>query len=97
MDRFNSSLPIKDILSEIMRQPVYRKGINEALAIKAWEAVLGASITRITSNIYVNNRVLFVRLDSSVIRNELFLSKQKIIDSINEYVGANAIDDIVMR
>jgi len=95
--RHNTSLPIKDILSEIMGQPVIRKGINETRAIKAWEAVLGPSVMRITTNIYTKNGILFVNLNSSVIRNELFLNKTKIIDSINEYIGTKTINDIVLR
>ena len=95
--RHNTSLPLKDILSEIMGQSAISKGINETLAVKAWGEVLGASVMRITTNIYTKNGVLFVNLNSSVIRNELFLNKNKIIDSINEYIGSKTIRDIVLR
>lgn len=95
--RHNSSHPIKDILHEIINQPVISKGINENLAVKGWEAVLGQAIMRITTNIYVKDGILFVNLNSSVVRNELFLNKVKIINSINEYIGANTIKDIVLR
>jgi len=96
-NRHNNTLPLKDILSEYIKQPVIKKGIGDSQAVKAWGAVLGASISRITTNIYVKDGVLFVSLSSSVIRHELFLNKRKIIVSINEYVGSNVIHDIILR
>jgi hypothetical protein len=95
--RHNSSRTIKDVLSEIMHQPVYQKGINDVMVVKAWENVLGVSIMQITSNIYIKERILFVNLNSSVVRSELYINKKQIIDSINNYIGFNAIYDIILR
>ena len=95
--RDNSSRPIKEILSEILNQPVIMKGIGESQAIKAWEAVLGPSIMRTTTNVYIKSGILFASLNSSVIRSELLLNKEKIIRSLNDYVGYNVVNDIVLR
>ena len=96
-NRYNDSLPIKDILSEILNQPVLKKGIGESQILKAWEVVLGSSITKITTNIYIKNGILFVNLNSSIIRSELLLNKEMIIRSLNDYVGFNVVSDIVLR
>jgi len=96
-NKFNTSRPIKEILAEIKNQPVINKGISDTLAIKAWTQVLGNSIMRITTNVYIKDRVMFAHLNSSVIRHELFLNKKQIIASINEYVGSNAIYDIILK
>ena len=95
--RHSNSRSIKEILGEIINQPVYSKGINDVLVVKAWTEVLGQSIMHITTNIYIKEKILFVSLNSSVIRNELYLNKKKIISSINEYVGSNVIYDIILR
>ena len=95
--RHNSARSIKEVLSEIMHQPVYNKGINNVLIINAWKDVLGVSIMQITSNLYIKGKVLFVSLNSSVVRNELYLNKKRIIDSINAYLGSNVIYDIILR
>ena len=95
--RHNNSRSIKDILGEIIKQPVYSKGINDVLIIKAWGEVLGQSVMNITTNIYIKERILFVNINSSVIRNELYLNKKEIIDSINDYVGSKVIYEIILR
>ena len=96
-NRYNNSRPIKDILSEILNQPVIMKGISESRAVQAWEAVLGASIMRITTNVYIKNGILYASLNSSVIRSELLLNKEKLIRSLNDYVGYDVVSDIVLR
>ena len=88
---------IKEILSQIMEQPIMSKGISDSLAVKAWGEVLGASALRKTTNIYIKEKVLFVSINSSILRHELFLNKRKIIDSINEHVGSKVVRDIIFR
>ncbi|GHV54712.1 hypothetical protein FACS1894181_18520 [Bacteroidia bacterium] len=64
---------------------------------RAWGEVLGPSILQYTRNIYVKNRVLHVFLTSSVVRNELLLSREQLVKSLNDYVGAEVITDIAIR
>ncbi|MDG1052323.1 MAG: DciA family protein, partial [Flavobacteriaceae bacterium] len=40
---------------------------------------------------------LYVSLSSSVLRQELSYGKQKIVDLINEEIGKNLINKIVLR
>lgn len=96
-DRFNNSQPLKDILADILNKPELSRGINETRALDAWTKVLGSAVARITGNIYIRGGVLYVQLNSSVIRSELIMHKDRIIASINEEVGAKAIHDIILR
>lgn len=96
-DRYNNSQPLKDILANILKKPEISKGINEIRALEAWSKVLGPSVSRITTKIYVRNGVMYVRLNSSIIRSELLMHKDNIIFSINEEIGTNAIFDLVIQ
>jgi len=96
-DRYNNSQPLKDILANILKKPEISKGINEIRALEAWSKVLGPSVSRITTKIYVRNGVMYVRLNSSIIRSELLMHKDNIISSINEEIGAKAIFDLIIQ
>lgn len=96
-DRYNNSQPLKDILADILKKPELSKGINETRAIEAWAKVLGPSVSRITSNLYIRGGVLHAQLTSSIIRSELLMHKDQIISSINEDVGTKVIYDLVIR
>jgi len=71
-----------------------RKGHDETLVLQAWDEVLGPSISKQTTRKKVQNRVLFVQLESAVVRKELLMVKTKIISSINEHLGREAITDL---
>ncbi len=96
-DRFNNSQPLKDILADILKKPELNKGINETRALQAWPKVLGPAVARITGNIYIKKGVLYVQLNSSIIRSELLMHKDRIITSINDEVGSRVVFDLILR
>jgi hypothetical protein len=50
-----------------------------------------------TKSIYVKDRKLFVKIHSSVMRNELTMIKPDIIRRLNETAGSEVIDDVIIR
>ncbi|MFN8254910.1 MAG: DUF721 domain-containing protein [Bacteroidales bacterium] len=73
------------------------KKLKEISFINSWEEVLGKSVSRVTSNIYLQNQVLFVELNSSVVRHQLQMMKSGIIDALNKKAGEAMIKDIVFK
>ena len=71
--------------------------INEVRLINSWEEVIGKTIAKATTNIYIKNKTLFVYLNSSVIRNELFMLKEEILKALNEKAGEKIIERIVLK
>ncbi|MBR3567298.1 MAG: DUF721 domain-containing protein [Salinivirgaceae bacterium] len=69
--------------------------INEKRLIASWGAVVGDYMASKTREIYIKNHILFVFVDSSIIRNELMLAKQILISRLNN--GNDIIDDIIFR
>ena len=50
-----------------------------------------------TKDLHIRNKVLFVKIDSAALRNELNYARETIIKSLNEEVHANVIEDVVFR
>ena len=71
--------------------------LYETRVIQSWSAVLGDNIMRYTTAIYFNKKKLFVTLSSSVLRHELFLTRDEIKNSLNKYVGADVVKEIVFQ
>jgi hypothetical protein len=46
--------------------------------IDAWSVVLGQNIVQYTTELFIKNKVLYVGLSSSVLRHDLFLSREEI-------------------
>lgn len=72
-----------------------RRQINENRLVLSWKPMVGDYIASKTRNIYIKDHKLFVFIDSSVIRNELSMAKEKLIKQLNN--GSDIIDDIIFK
>ena len=73
------------------------KKLKERKLINSWEETLGRNVANATSKIYIYNEKLFVEINSSIIKNELFMMKSSIIESLNKKAGEIVIRDIVFN
>ena len=71
-----------------------RRGTDETRVLQAWDELMGPSVVRQTTTKKVQNQILYVQLESAVVRKELLMVKSKIISSINEHLGREAIKDV---
>ena len=88
---------ISDILKECTKGAHFDQKLQEFRLIENWGKMLGPMIEHSTRKIFISNRILFVYLESPVIRNELFMMRSKIMEALNDSVGENVIDNIVFR
>lgn len=88
---------MSEILLDIMKENNMGRQMLEHRAIDLWKIVTGPTVVRATRTIYIKNGVMFVELNSPVIRTELIYSKSKVLENINSAVGQDIIQDIVFR
>ena len=72
-----------------------RRGFIAKAAEDAFKKVMGDPIVKYTKEVYIKNKRMYVRLTSSVIREELSMGKSKIVNMVNEEIGRVVILDIV--
>ena len=74
------------------------KGDLQALQInELWEKIMGKTIARYTENLKVINRTLFITTNVAPLKQELAYQKEKIKLRVNEALGENLIDEIVIK
>lgn len=95
--RNNKSQPIGDVLGNIIKRPELRQGLISIRAVEVWPIVMGSLVAKNTTNIYYNKGFLNVYLSSSIIRNELLMRKDKILESLNDELGGKFIYGISFR
>lgn len=93
----NNTEQVGDVIRRLLRQEGLETPLNEYRLIDAWKDVVGAGIARYTTNLYIKNQVLYVHLSSSVLRQELAMSRTLLIRSLNAQVGSQVIVNIVFR
>jgi len=57
---------------------------------------MGNAIASRTTQIYIADKKLFIRIESSVIKNELMMMKSQILEKLNDKAGREVITSIVI-
>lgn len=86
---------IGDIIRQFMRDEGIETPYNEFRLIQAWPEVVGPAVERCTGKLFIKNSVLYVQLNSSVIRHELFIGRKQLAQRLNNHIGAQVITNIV--
>lgn len=88
---------IKEVIEQMLKAYRLDDRMAEKRLISAWDNVMGPMIAKHTKEIFINNKQLYVKLDSSALRNELSMARTKIIKMLNEAVGSEVINDIILK
>lgn len=93
----SNEVSLGDAIKAMIKNYRLKDRLTEVSLIHSWEKVVGPMIAKHTVKIYVKNRSMFIKLDSSALTNELSYSKAKIVKAINQEIGENLIDEVVFR
>lgn len=83
---------IRDLLNAYRLQNKF----DEARLIDSWDRLMGKSISSRTTRLFVKDKKLFVQVNSAPLKNELNLSRAKIIDIFEREVGKDIIREVVL-
>ncbi len=92
--RKSNEILLKDAIEAFLKDNKLDTKLNETRLIGAWEEVAGKLIARHTNQMYVKDRILFVKVDSAALREELSFQRSKLVKKLNKAAGIEAIDDI---
>lgn len=85
---------IGDIIDKMFRAYGLSDKMKEMDIINGWEEMMGKAVANRTEKIFISNEVLHVKLNSSVMRDELSFGKQVIIERVNQRANENLIKDV---
>jgi len=88
---------ISDVLKEFTRNTHLDQRLHETRLIENWGKLLGPVIESSTRKIFISKKVLFVYIESPIVRHELFMMRTRLCEALNQSVGENVIDYIVLR
>jgi predicted nucleic acid-binding Zn ribbon protein len=97
MKRQNNILLLKDVLRQCIREAGWEEKLQEARVLLLWDELLGPAVARATRQKYIASRKLFVRLNSSIVRQQLFMMRREIVETLNRQAGASVIDELILQ
>jgi predicted nucleic acid-binding Zn ribbon protein len=95
--RRTNTRSLGDVISEFLKDSGLDRKLKEREIVSQWDEIVGKLIANSTQSIYVKDGKLFIHIRSAVIKNELNLIKQGLIQEINSRAGYKMVEEIVIR
>ncbi len=95
MKRHNDQ-KINEVLKDMLKAYKLESRLNQTKVKGLWESLMGPGINRYTKDIVIRRNKLFVTLNSSPLKQELSLGREKIKNIINEKLGEEFIQEVVI-
>ena len=89
--------PLGEVIREYLKGTGYERKLKEVDVVQSWEELLGKTITHYTTDISIKNKVLYVKISSPVVKNELFMMREEIRRKLNEGAGEEIVSKIVFK
>jgi predicted nucleic acid-binding Zn ribbon protein len=92
--RSADSQPLKEVIDRFLKAFSLENKMKEMDVIAAWPELMGSAVAFRTKSIKIHNKILYLEINSSVMREELLHGKAIIITRINEKAGKQLINDV---
>ena len=83
---------LSDLLQMVLRKEGFETPLLQRRLVASWDAVVGPTISRYTSDKFIKNQTLFVK--NPALRQDLSMMRQKLVQRLNSQVGSFIISDI---
>jgi len=95
--RGNNTNNVGDIIRKLMKNPKLAEKMDELDALDVWKELIGDNLKKfvVSAKMYKGN--LYVKLSSSVLRNELSYKKGELKEQINQKLGKEIVKEIILK
>lgn len=95
--RRSKTISLAEAVDDYIREMNLGGKLSEIAVINSWEEIVGKAISSRTKKIFIKDHILYVHLNSSVVRNELLMLREALKEQLNKKAGSEVIKDIVLR
>jgi hypothetical protein len=93
-NRKSDIAPLSEVMGNMMRDYNIEDKFNESQLIGEWKEIMGPAIAARTTRIFIRERVLHIQVNSAPLRQEMSMSRDLIIERLEEAAGKRIVDDI---
>lgn len=88
---------IGEILEEFFQRPHVARKLAEGHLPDYWQEIVGLRVAAATTDLRLENGILYICVSSGVIRQELFFQRDMLVAKLNARAGHNIVRSIVVR
>ena len=85
---------LDEVLMKMLRAQGLETPLLQKRLIDAWDTVAGPTVARYTTQKYIKNQTLYVRIANPALRQDHSLMRDQLLQRLNSHVGSMVIADI---
>jgi len=97
MAKRNNLIKLGDAISQLFKQEKLDVKISQFTVKNSWKEIVGELIAKSTTEIFFNDKIIFITLSSAALKHELSFRKEEIINYINKFCGYKLVEQVVIR
>jgi hypothetical protein len=86
---------LKTAIQEMLRVYKLQGRMDELKLMSSWGKIMGPMVLNRTLDLSIRNQVLYVKLESAALREELSYSRETVILRLNEEAGTTVVTQVV--
>lgn len=86
--------PISELVAKTLRDNGLETPLLQKRLVDSWGRVVGPTIEKYTTEKFIKNQTLFVRISNPAIRADLSMMKSQLATRLNQAVGSMVITEI---
>lgn len=94
--RKSNDQPLKEVLEQLLQTYHLKRKFDEQSIIAAWPEMIGKGVAKHTKEIFIRDAKLFLKVDSSVVKHQLLMMRQQIIEAINTKAETELVKEVVL-
>lgn len=95
--RRSKTITLAEAVNDYIKEMNLGEKLSEVGVLNSWEEIVGKAISSRTTKIYIKDHILYVNLNSSVVRNELLMLREVLREKLNQKAGREVIKEIILR
>lgn len=86
-----------DVLKDFFSQPYVAAKVAEGKLPETWREVVGDRVADCTTELKLENHILYARISSGILRSELFYRREAIATEINRVSGVRLVNVLIIK
>ncbi len=95
--RRTKTMLMGDLLEEFFKRPYIAAKVAEGKLPDTWRAIVGDPAADRTTELRLERHILYVCIQSSVLRQELFYQREALKEEINRRSGVRLVNAVIIR
>lgn len=97
MAKKSNLIKLGDAINQLFKEEKLDIKLSQFAIKNGWKDIAGEIIANNTTDIFFNNKVIFVTLKSDALKHEVSFRKEELLGNINKFCGYKLVDQIVIR